>query len=363
MQGLLARSINSARIGAVAGLLLVGCGARGSAPTRADATPDPEAVSRFYAGKTITIVVGYAPGGGYDTAARLISRHLGKHIPGNPNIIVENMEGAGSLIAANHLYNVAKPDGLTLGIIGELQVLNQLTSVEGVQFDAQKYSWLGALQKTNVACTIRVDSAYKTPADLFRKDLPPVVLAASGPGADTYDFPRTLAGALGANIKLVPGYAGSGPMRLAVESKEAEGMCWAYESVLATAQHWLDSGLVTVLVYQAPARDTRLEGRFPGARLAEDLAPDDAAKRLIRAATAPSQFAKPLIGPPGLPPQRLAALQEAFASAVKDPALLEDAEKARVEVDATSGPEAMRVVAEILALAPDLTRRLTEIRK
>ncbi len=344
---------------------LAGCGTRTASPGAAGGSSQSRgpSVEEFYRGKTITVIVGLAPGGGYDTVSRLVARHIGKHIPGNPNVIVENMEGAGSLIAANHVYNVAKPDGLTIGAINELQVINQLTGVDGVRFDARKFGWLGNVQKNSLVCTIRSDTPYKVGRDLLRQDLPPLIIGATGPGADTYDFPKALIGALGANIRVVTGYQGTAPIRLAVESREVEGLCWAFESVIATAQSWLETGFATAIIYQASAPDPRVEQRFPGVQRAEDLASDEQGKRLIRAATAPGAISKPWLLPPGTPQDRVAALQKAFADTMEDPAFKADAEQAKVDLNPNSAAETQRIVNEILDLPPDLATRLAEIRK
>jgi tripartite-type tricarboxylate transporter receptor subunit TctC len=349
----------------IAVLTIAGCGTRtasqgGSSGAGQSRGPS---VEEFYRGKTISVIVGLAPGGGYDTVARLVARHISKHIPGNPSVIVENMEGAGSLIAANHVYNVAKPDGLTIGAINELQVINQLTSVDGVQFDARKYGWLGNVQQNSLVCTIRSDTPYKVGRDLLRKDLPPLNIGATGPGADTYDFPKALIGALGANMRVVTGYQGTAPIRLAVEGNEVEGLCWAFESVIATAQSWLDTGFATAIVYQAAMPDPRVEQRFPGIQRAEDLASDEPAKRLIRAATAPGAISKPWMLPPATPKDRVEALQKAFAETMNDPAFKADAEQAKVDVNPNTAAETERIVNEILDLPPDLAARLAEIRK
>ncbi len=346
-------------------LIFSGCGSRAGSQGTAGGAGQVRgpSVEDFYRGKTISVIVGLAPGGGYDTVARLVARHIGQHIPGNPNVIVENMEGAGSLIAANHVYSVAKPDGLTIGAINELQVINQLTGVEGVQFDARKYGWLGNVQQNSVVCTIRADSPYKVGRDLLRQDLPPLIIGATGPGADTFDFPKALIGALGANIRVVTGYQGTAPIRLAVESHEVDGLCWAFESVIATAQSWLDTGFATAIIYQAATPDSRVEQRFPGIQRAEDIAPDEQAKRLIRAATAPGAIAKPWMLPPGTPQDRVQALQKAFADTMNDPAFKADAEQAKVDVNPNTAAETERIVQEILDLPPDLANRLAEIRK
>jgi tripartite-type tricarboxylate transporter receptor subunit TctC len=345
--------------------VLAGCGPRTAAPGASQGRGQSQAqtVEEFYRGKTVSIIVGLAPGGGFDTVARLVARHLGNHIPGNPSVIVENMDGAGSLLAANHLFSVAKPDGLTAGVINELQVINQLTGTEGVQFDARKYGWIGSVQKDSVACTIRADSPYKTAQDLLRQDLPPLIVGATGPGTSTHDFPKALIGSLGANMRVVSGYGGSAPIRLATESREVEGLCWAYESVLSTAAHWMDTGFATLIVYQANDPDPRIEQRYPGVPRAEDLAPNEQARRLLRAATAPTGMSKPFLTPPGVPADRLQALQKAFEATMKDPAFKAEAEQAKVEIDFNTGAETERIVKEILDLPPDLAARLADMRK
>jgi tripartite-type tricarboxylate transporter receptor subunit TctC len=348
---------------ALALAILIGCGTRTGAPSAAQSRGPAQTVEDFYRGKTVTIIVGLAPGGGFDTVARLVARHMGNHIPGNPAVIVENMDGAGSLLAANHLYSVAKPDGLTAGVINELQMINQLTGTDGVQFDARKYGWIGSVQKDSVACTIRADSPYKTAQDLLRQDLPPLIVGATGPGTSTHDLPKTLIGSLGANMRVVSGYTGSAPIRLAVESREVDGLCWAYESVLSTAANWMDTGFANLIIYQAAEPDPRIEQRYPGVPRAEDLAPNEQAKRLIRAATAPTAMSKPFLTPPGVPADRLQALQKAFEATMKDPAFLAEAEQAKVEVDFNTGVETERIVKEILDLPPELATRLSEMRK
>lgn len=352
----------------VALLLLAACGPRtGGAPRvevgAAAPAPNPQALADFYRGKTLTIIVGLAPGGGFDTTARLLAKHIGKHIPGNPNAIVENMPGAGSLIAANHLYNVAAPDGLTIGVFNERQVLNQITGAEGVQFDARKFGWLGNSLQTTTLCTIRSDSPYATGQDLLRKDLPPLVLGGTGPGAGTVDFPKLLTAALGANIRLVTGYGGTAEIRLAVEGREVDGLCWSYQSTIATAKHWVDTNFIRGPVYQAPEKSAKLEAQFPGAVRVEDLASDEQTKRLIRAASAPEAISRPFVAPPGLPPDRLKALQDAFWATMNDPALLADAEQIRLDLDPNPAAKTEAIVNEILGLPPDLAKRLGEILK
>lgn len=354
-------------------VIVFGCaprtGAGGDSRARGDtgtasvsATYDPQEVARFYRGKTLTVIVSFPPGGGFDTIGRILGRHIGKHLPGNPSVIVENMAGAGSLIGANHLYNVAKPDGLTIGTFNEVQVINQLTNVEGVEFDARKFGWLGAVQAAATTCTIRADSPYRTPQDLKRKDLPPLIFGGTAPGAATDDVPKLLEHVVGANVKLVSGYGGTAPIRLAVESREVDGLCWTWDSVRATAQHWLDTGYIKALVYQSPEPDPRVLEYFPSALRIEDLVDDPQAKALIRAGTAPAAISKPFVAPPGVPPDRLRALQDAFRATMEDPEFLAEMEQARLEVRAKTAEEALAIVNEILSLPLELAGRLAQIR-
>jgi tripartite-type tricarboxylate transporter receptor subunit TctC len=319
-----------------------------------------ESAADFYRGKTVTVVVGFAPGGGFDTISRHLANHMGKHIPGEPTLIVENMDGAGSLIAANHLYSVAKPDGLTFGVFNEAQIVNQAIGGEGIAFDARKFGWLGNVQKNSTGCTIRTDSPYNTAQDLTRRDLPPLVLGGTGPGAATDDFPKLLRNVLGANIRLVSGYAGTAPIRLAVESREVDGLCWAWDSVEGTARHWLESNFVKVPIYWGLDRDERIESRFPTALRTVDIATDDQSNRLVNAGMAGGAIAKGYVTPPGVPAARLRALQDAFNATMTDPGFVADMESARLEINASPAAKTEQIVNEIIGLTPELAKRLAE---
>src|SRR5947208_11589491 len=183
-----------------------------------------------FAGKTVTIVVGYKPGGGYDATARMLARHLPNHLPGKPTLIVQNMPGGNSIIAANHMYNVAKPDGLTLGTFNRNLPIAQLTGVQGVKFDITKFAWIGSAANETTILAIRDDLPYKT-FDELRKAKEPVVIGSTGPGANTYDFPLLLKDMLGVNFKIVSGYSSSADIMLAVERKEVDGRAGSYTSL------------------------------------------------------------------------------------------------------------------------------------
>lgn len=349
-------------------LLAAGCAPRTGAPARAvpqegASAPSMKAVEDFYRGKTITIVVGFAAGGGFDATARILANYLGRYIPGEPDVIVQNMDGAGSLIAANHLYNVAKPDGLTIGTFNEVQLLNQVLGVEGVQFDARNFGWVGNAILNTTACTIRSDSPYQTAQDLRRKDLPPLIVGGTAPGANTDDFPKLLNLTLGMNFRVVSGYAGSAPIRLATDAGEVQGMCWSYESLLSTGRHWVETDFIRLPLYQSAERNSKLEEQYPYAVRAEDLTDDPQAKRLLRAQTAANAISKPFVAPPGVPPERLKALQDGFWAAMQDPALLAQAEKARLDFDPKPAAKTEGIVKELLSLPPDLVEKLKEVQK
>ncbi|MBI2304971.1 MAG: hypothetical protein HYU86_09550 [Chloroflexi bacterium] len=355
--------------GLLASLILVACATAAPPPptpsTGVTATPSPRVIPTatptpvpFYSGKTIRVIVGYAAGGGYDTYARLIAKHIGKYIPGTPTTVVENMAGAGSLVAANYLYKVAKPDGLTLGTFGEGLVLQQALGAEGIEFDSRKFNWLGAADKATQACAVRTDRGFKIISDAVGAPKP-LILGATAPGSNTWDFPKVLEAALGINVKLVGGYDGTAKIRLAAEAGEVEGGCWTWESIKVTWKDALDRGFVKILVHQAPAKNPDLAD-IP---LATDLAKTAEGRQLILLATSPAAMTKPFATHPETPPDRVKILQDAFAKVLKDPELMEEANKAQLEVHLVSAEEVRKLVAEALATPPDVAKKLKEVLK
>jgi tripartite-type tricarboxylate transporter receptor subunit TctC len=345
-------------------LVAAACGPRRTgSPEGAGARGGAQSAEDFYRGKTVTIIVGYAPGGSFDGIARVLARHMGNHLHGQPAVIVENMDGAGSLVAANHLFNVAKPDGLTIGLFNEQQVLNQLTGAEGINFDARRFSWIGSAVKNRTLCSIRADSPYKTGDDFLRQDLPPLVLGGTAAGANTDDFPKLLVALFGMNLKLVSGYRGTAEIRLAVENRELDGLCWSWEALEAGASGWIETGFITIPLYSAAQPDADLEARDPNARRVEDLAGDEQTKSLIRAANAPGEMAKPFVAPPGTPADRLQVLRDAFKATVEDPAFQADTKQAKLAITPTFGEDTAHMVNQVLDLPPEQARRLAEIRR
>src|SRR5436190_2398858 len=237
-----------------------------------------DAQSRFFEGKTIRIVVGFSAGGGYDTFSRVIARHLGRHVPGKPTVIVENMPGAGSLIAANHLYKVAKPDGLTIGNFAGGLVLAQVLGQPGIEFDSRKLEWLGVPSREVCVCALTKASGIAN-ATAWMAAPKPVKVGGVGPGTSTDDAPRVLAATVGLPIQLVRGYKGTAEIRLAAESGELAGGCWQWESVKSTWRQGLEAGEVVVVLQigSKPLPD------LPKVPLALSLAKTDEARQIITA--------------------------------------------------------------------------------
>jgi tripartite-type tricarboxylate transporter receptor subunit TctC len=313
----------------------------------------------FYEGKAVRIIVGTAPGGGYDTYTRLIARHLSKYIPGSPTIIVDNMPGAGGLVSANHLFKVAKPDGLTVGHFVGGQFLQQLLGKPGIEFDALKFEYIGVPAQDNfvfgVAKTMGITSMEQWLASKTA-----VKFGAIAAGDGTYDTAKVVEVALGLPIQIVSGYKGTAPIRLAFNSDEVGGLSNSWQSFRSTWRKELETGEV-VMVLQLSAKS---HPDLPKVPLAMNLAKTDEARKLIQAvAQAHGAAVRPYVLPPGTPKDRVEILRKAFMEIVKDPELLNEASKANFEINPGSGEELERNVKDLLRLEPALVARLKEILK
>jgi tripartite-type tricarboxylate transporter receptor subunit TctC len=312
-------------------------------------TTVPSYGASYYQGKTITIVVGYKPGGGYDRYARLIGKHLPKYIAGTPGVIVQNMPGASSVIAANHLFSVAKPDGLTIGTFNNATVVAQLIKVEGVRFDLTKFAWLGSAASDAVILTVRSDLPIRTAEDLRKAKQ--FVIGTTGPGSSTHDFPALLDEFAGFNFKLVPGYSSSADVMLALERKEVDGRAGSYDSI----KPFIDRGLVRPII--------RNRTSAPGIeKLAvdENLATSQKGKLIMAVNAVPTQIYRPFVAPPGTAKDALKILRDAFANVLKDKELLAEAEKGKMTIDYVSPEDALKVVAEVLGQPPDVVQTLAK---
>lgn len=313
----------------------------------------------FYEGKTLRIVVGFSAGGGFDTYSRLIARHLGKQIAGNPTILVENMPGAASLIAANYLYKVAKPDGLTIGNFHGNQILNQALERKGIQFDARRFEWIGVPVQDNGACALTKMSGITT-FEKLRASKTPVKFGGVGPGDTTYNTAAIIREALGLPIHLVSGYKGTAEIRLAAESGEIAGGCWQWESIKVTWRRGLDAGDVVIVLQTNPKPHPEL-AEIPNAI---DFAKTEEARQLIKGGIhAPSAITRPYGLPPGTPKERVQTLRKAFLDMLKDSDFLADAKKSRLDIDPLTGEELERTVAELFKLDPMVVAKLKGVLK
>jgi tripartite-type tricarboxylate transporter receptor subunit TctC len=313
----------------------------------------------FYKGTTIRLIVGLAPGGGYDLYSRVIARHLGKHIPGNPTILVDNMTGAGSIIAANYMYKAVKPDGLTIGhVLGGL-FLQQLLDNPAIEFDGRRFEYIGVPAQDHFLIGLSKATGI-TSFENWTASKKPVKLGGVTPGGATDDVPKVLAATLGLPIKVVTGYKGTGPIRLAFDSGEVDGVCNAWESFKSTWRKQLDSGEVNLLL-QATVKG---HPELPNMPVAFDFLRTEEARKLFQVVVrvhGPST--RPYFLPPGTPKDRVQILRKAYLDTMKDSEFLADAHKAKLDLNPDDGAGLERNVKEIFDLQPSLIAKLKEILK
>jgi len=314
----------------------------------------------FYKGKTIRIVVGFSAGGGYDTYSRAIARHLGKHIPGNPKVIVENMPGASSLIAANHLYRIAKPDGLSIANIHGNQILNQVLGRPGIEFDARRFEYIGVPTKFGYVCAFTKASGI-TSMEKWMASKKLVKVGATGPGSSLYDAPRILQTVLGVPTHIVSGYKSIGDIRLAAEAGEVDGICGVgWQVFKAVWRRAIEAGDVVVVLQMLPQGHPDL----PHVPLAINFAKTEEARQLIKAGIHDSgAFVFVYALPPATPKDRVGILRQAFLNTMKDPEFLADAKKSKLDINPLTGDELEENIREIFKLEPGLTAKLKEILK
>lgn len=313
----------------------------------------------FYKGKVIKIVVGFSAGGGYDTYARLIGRHMTRHISGNPTIVVENMAGAGSLVSANFLYKAAKPDGLTIGhFIGGL-FIQQLLEKPGIEFEARKFEYIGVPTQDNYVTAVSRASGI-TSMEHWLAAKTPVKLGGIAPGTATSDIPRILISALGLPAQVVDGYKGTADVRLAFNSGEIQGLNNAWQSFKSTWRQEVESGNVVVVLQHSPKRHPDL----PNVPIDTDFAKTTETRKILEVgAHSLGPTARPFVLPPGTPKDRAQMLRKAFADTMKDPAFLAEAKKANLDITPTDGAELEQNVKQVFNLDASLVARLKGLLK
>jgi tripartite-type tricarboxylate transporter receptor subunit TctC len=307
----------------------------------------------FYAGKTIRVAVGFSAGGGYDTYARLIARHMGKHIPGNPSFVVENMDGAGSLIAANYTYNKADRDGTFIGVWNSAFVLYQALGDRAVRLDARKLGWIGAPVKGSPGCNIMGHTGLKS-MDEILKSGKSLKMGATRAGSTYNDLPKILNQTVGSNFDVITGFKGTSQITVAMRSKEVDGGCWGWESTRVTARAMLDADgdqkLIPVIMHRKWE-----DKELANVPLTRDYIRAKAGKdgvEIYNAWVNQYEFQRPMVAPPDVPKDRLETLRKAFKATLEDPEFMAEAKKSKLVMNYVSAQEIDGLVKEILDISP-----------
>ena len=320
---------------------------------------DLQAQTPFYQGKQIKLVIGSTPGGGYDLWPRVMMRYLTRHIPGNPDIIPQNMPGAGGIVGANYVYGIAKPDGLTIGAFNPALYFDQLIKRDEIKFDWSKFAWIGSPEQNELLHYIRTDAPFKTIDDLRNAKEPPRC-GSSGTGTSGHYIPRLLEEVLGIKTHIVGGYQGGAEIDVAVERNEV--VCWS--PLVATYfgrepyKRWHKSGFTRVVLQTGDKRDPRMKDIPTLPELMQQYKTPEAGRRLARVILTAATLGRPIMAPPGTPADRVKILRDAYAKAIKDPELLAEAEKRAWDVDPVTGEELEARSKDVIAQPADVIERM-----
>jgi tripartite-type tricarboxylate transporter receptor subunit TctC len=306
------------------------------------------------AGKTLHMIIGFGVGGGYDLWARAVAQHMGKHLPGSPTLIPQNMPAGGSLAAANFLYEVAPKDGTVLGLIGRDAPLGPITGAAGARFDPTRMSWLGTPTKETNICIAYHTAPVKTVQDLYDREL---VMGDVGPGSGTRAYPKALAALLGMKFKLVSGYPSSADIFLAMERGEVQGICESLDSVNSRRPEWISTKQVSILFQGAPQSNPALKG----VPLARDLARNDEERQAIDFLYAGQGIGRPFVAPPNLPPNVLKMLREAFDATMQDPEFIADVKKQKFDLDPENGESLAGLINKIYSTPKAVVEKVTAL--
>ena len=317
------------------------------AATAATRAAHADAISDFYSHKTVTLIAGFPPGGGYDTYVRVLARHYGQFIPGNPSVVPANMPGAGSMTAANRLYKDQPNDGSVLGMFASSVILEPLLGDKAALFDPAKFSWIGSMSQDIAYCGVwQTPGAAATFDDMLHKE---TIFGGGAPAAITYQHPMILKNVLGANIRVIPGYAGTRDINLAMHRGEVNGECGLYASSIK-AQYFDDvkSGRLKLVIQMGPRKSDEL-GNIPGVF---DYAKTDEDRAVLELYFKQLVLGRPLAGPPGIPPDRLTALREAFVATMKNKDFLTEAEKVGLDIDPATASEVQELLRHFATFSP-----------
>jgi len=308
------------------------------------------------AGKNVTMLIGFGPGGGYDLWGRVVARHIGRHLPGTPNVVPQNMPGGGSFNAANHIYTIAPKDGTVLGIIARDAALGPLTGAAGARFDPLKINWIGTPTTETNVCISSDKAKVKTVKDLFETEL---IIGNTGVGTGTYSYPKALNGMIGTKFKLISGFPSSSDVFLAMERGEVDGICESLDSVVGKRPDWISSKKVHVLFQGGVAPNPELKD----VPFVVDLARNDEQKQAIEFLYAGQGIGRPFVAPPDLPADRLKMLRDAFNATMKDPEFIADVKKQNLDLEPEDGEHLAALIKKIYATPKPIVEKISELIK
>lgn len=319
-------------------------------------TARAESVEEFYKGRSMPLIIGFSAGSGYDIYARLLARFMGKYIPGNPTIVPQNMPGAGSQRAAQYIYSVAPKDGSVFGTMSRSMPVEPLLG--DAKFDGRAFTWIGNIANNNSLCATWHTVGVKTWDDAITK---PYVLGGQGPGSDLDLFGTLMKNVFGAKVKIISGYPGGNDVNLAMERREIDGRCgWSWDSIKSTRPDWLRDKKIDLLVVFAIEKSPEIPAHVP---LALDKVASEEMRQVLRIHLAAQALGRPFAAPPGIPPDRKAALRAAFDATMKDKEFIEETTKVRLEVSPIPGAEIDRLLDAIYKSPPDLVAKAKQVMK
>ncbi|HTI87308.1 MAG TPA: hypothetical protein VL966_11940 [Alphaproteobacteria bacterium] len=338
------------RVVAVGACALLGSLLAGSASAQA------QSVEQFYRGQNLRVLVGYGPGTGYDVYARVLGRHIARHIPGGPTIVIQNMPGAASLTMTNNLYNVAPRDGSAIGLPARGLLIEPLFGNDNARYDGRKFTWIGSMSREVATCLSWRGTGFNRIEDVQQREM---LVGATGTVSPSYLFPQIMNGLIGTKFKVVPGYPDSGAVGIAMERGELHGYCsFSWGSLKSARRDWIDNKRVTIMVQLSVVGTSELKD-VPSIM---SYARDDATKQVFELVFADQEMARPVGGPPDVPADRLAALRTAFMATMKDKEFLADAERTGIEVDPIDGPAVAAILDRLYQSSPAAIATVKKIR-
>ena len=308
----------------------------------------------FFKGKTVTVYIGFSPGGTYDLFGRMVSRYIGKHIPGQPTVVASNMPGAGSLTAANWLYRAAPKDGTALGIVSQTMAMDEALKAKGVQYKAVEFNWIGRVTSNIEVHVISTKSKGSTLEGMRLAEVP---VASTGPGSPSDTYPRIMNEVFGAKFKVIRGFPGSTDGLLAVERGEVDGALTSWNTMKSTRMDWLTDKKAVLLVQYVTERSPELKG----VPTLVELAKNDADRKLLTFAVSSAELGRFIIAPPSLPGDRVNTVRRAFDAAMKDPELLAEVNKAKLDFEPATGEEIAKIVAQTSNVEASVIERMQKI--